>query len=161
MKSTLLAVLLGAMAWAGPAPAEEDQWIRQTVFGMDCAPCAYAVERGLGSMSGVVSVEVSLERGIAELRLDADAEPDMARIREVILRNGFTPKEGSVRLGGTLTGKGGEFALAVGSLSYALEGTEAVPARTLSGLVGRWITVTGRVPEGEPGRIQVEDVSDP
>ena len=46
--------------------------VDQEVFGMDCAPCAYGLERGLKKMDGLQSVKVSLNDGKAYLKLAVD-----------------------------------------------------------------------------------------
>ena len=39
--------------------------VDQEVYGMDCAPCAYGLERGLKKMDGLQEVRVSLNDGKA------------------------------------------------------------------------------------------------
>ena len=48
--------------------------VDQEVFGMDCAPCAYGLERGLKKMDGLERVKVSLNDGKAYLTLAPNNE---------------------------------------------------------------------------------------
>lgn len=91
----LLAGVLPISVFAGGL-----QHVKQTIFGMDCAPCAYSVEKGLKGLSGVEQVTVSLNDGYAEVHLGEDSQAMLAEIREVIRKNGFTPKEASVHVSG-------------------------------------------------------------
>lgn len=87
------AVLLLAAALAAPAWCGEWREMDQAIFGMDCAPCAAGVEKGLNSLHGVRSVRVSLNEGRAVIAFDPGSRASLAQIRRVIRNNGFTPKE--------------------------------------------------------------------
>lgn len=77
--------------------------VKQTVFGMDCAPCAHGVENGLEKLDGVQEATVSLNEGYAAVTLAPDNAITLEKIREVIRDNGFTPKEATVVVSGSLT----------------------------------------------------------
>jgi copper chaperone CopZ len=83
--------------------AEGLQHVKQTIYGMDCAPCAYGVEKSLKGLDGVDEVTVSLNEGYAELRLHDGGQTTLAEIRGVIQKNGFTPKNAVVTVSGVLT----------------------------------------------------------
>ena len=70
-------------------------------------------------LPGVESVEVSLERAAAEIRLRPDNRLTVAQLRKIVRDNGFTAKEATVTAVGTLTERGGKPALSV-------TGTDAV-----------------------------------
>lgn len=147
---TLTLILL----FAGTSAAAEGQpWIKQTVYGMDCAPCAYAMERSLGRISGVTSVEVNLNQGLATLHLANDAEPDIGEIREITRRNGFTPRAAEIRLIGQVIKENGDYVLQVGGRRFALAAGEELSDSGLHSLVGRRVTATGHVPEQDAGRL--------
>jgi copper chaperone CopZ len=80
--------------------ADGVEYVKQTIYGMDCAPCAYGVEQGLKALSGVEAVTVSLNDGYAEVDLREDSQLTLADIREVIRKNGFSPKNAEVRVSG-------------------------------------------------------------
>jgi len=62
---------------------------------------------------GVESVEVSLNKGEALLRLKPDNSVTVERIRQVVLDNGFTPRDSDVEVVGKVTERNGKPALAV------------------------------------------------
>lgn len=88
--STLLAV---AAFLSVPAFGGGLREVNQTIFGMDCAPCAYGIEQGLKKLPGVTAVRVSLNEGRAVVSIAPDSSTSLAQIREVIRHNGFTPKD--------------------------------------------------------------------
>ena len=64
-------------------------------------------------LPGVESVDVSLERGAAEIRLRSDNRVTVPQLRKIIRDNGFTAKEATVTAVGTLVERGGRPALSV------------------------------------------------
>ncbi len=90
-----VAGLIAAPAWGGGL-----REVDQTIFGMDCAPCAAGIEKGLKKLDGVTSVRVSLNEGKAILAFESDSDTSLAQIQEVIRHNGFTPKEAVIKLVG-------------------------------------------------------------
>jgi hypothetical protein len=62
---------------------------------------------------GVESVKVSLNKGEAVLRLKPGNAVTIERIRQVVLDNGFTPKDSEVEVLGKLIERNGKPALAV------------------------------------------------
>lgn len=65
---------------------------------------------------GVESVEVSLNRGEAVLRLKPGNSVTIERVRQVVLDNGFTPKGSDIEVVGRATERDGRPALAVSGL---------------------------------------------
>lgn len=86
---------IAAPAWGGGL-----REVDQTIFGMDCAPCAAGIEMGLKKLDGVTSVRVSLNEGKAILAFESDSDTSLAQVQEVIRHNGFTPKEAVIKLVG-------------------------------------------------------------
>lgn len=118
-----LAATLG-LAGALLAPAAWADGLRkldQTIFGMDCAPCAAGVEQGLRKLNGVTSVRVSLNEGRAEVTLAPDSRATLAQIREVIRHNGFTPKDARATLVGRVMRQGEQWWIDTGSGRFVLE----------------------------------------
>jgi len=62
---------------------------------------------------GVESVKVSLNKGEALLRLKPENSVTVERIRQVVLDNGFTPKDSDVEVVGKVIERNGKPALAV------------------------------------------------
>ena len=136
-----------------PAPAHAQlQEVRQTVFGMDCAPCAYALERRLGGLDGVEGVTVSLNEGEAVVRLAAENRADLGGLREAVREAGFDPRETTLRVAGTLRQEGRRWVLVTPSGErFHVESAAGDAARTaLRERAGHRVVVTGRVAEGEP-----------
>lgn len=148
--TTVLATLV--YLCAVPALAGGNDWIRQTVYGMDCAPCAYGVERSLGHLEGVASVTVSLERGEIEIEFVDGAEPDLARIRELVRRGGFTPRAAEVCLTGMIEAPD---AFTTGVHRYRI----VAVASNLAENAARRVALHGRVDEDATGRITVTRIA--
>lgn len=64
-------------------------------------------------LDGVTAVDVSLERGLADVRLRADNSLTIEQLRTTIKRNGFVPGSATVEVAGRLVTRGGGVALAV------------------------------------------------
>ncbi len=67
--------------------------VKQVVYGMDCAPCAYSVQKNLEALPGVESAKVSLNDGTVDVKLKPGSGVTVAKIQQVIKNAGFTPKE--------------------------------------------------------------------
>ncbi|MEQ9438429.1 MAG: heavy metal-associated domain-containing protein [Cyclobacteriaceae bacterium] len=79
--------------------------VEQEVFGMDCAPCAYGLERGLKKMDGLEKVQVSLNEGKAYINLASENTLTLQQIQEVVKSNGFSARKAEVVLQGELLRK--------------------------------------------------------
>ena len=64
-------------------------------------------------VDGVESVDVSLERASAAINLRPGNRVTLAQLRQIIKNNGFSAKEATVTVAGTLTERGGKPALTV------------------------------------------------
>lgn len=71
-------------------------------------------------LDGVTAVDVSLERGLADVRLRADNSLTIEQLRTTIKRNGFVPGSATVEVAGRLVTRGGGVALAVTGSSAVL-----------------------------------------
>lgn len=152
---TLIAmgVAILTISVAGLAAADGIRYVRQSVFGMDCAPCAYGVEKGLLALPGVEAVTVSLNKGYAEAELTPDAPTTLAQIREAIRDNGFTPKQAVLRIEGTFASTPSP-TLHGGGRAYSLRFDGQVPKLT----DGERIAVTGTVTAESDFSITVERI---
>ncbi len=141
---------------AGVAPANsaaELLEVEQSVFGMDCAPCAYGVEKSLKKIQGVTEVTVSLNEGLVKMLLAPENRVTLKEIRQRILDNGFTPKEAMVRISGTIdTGASPLRLTTAGNIIYVLAPSAAVGEADLGKLKamgsGSEIEVQGRIEAG-------------
>ncbi len=96
------------------------QKVDQEVFGMDCAPCAYGLERGLKKMDGLQNVKVSLNDGKAYLELSENNSLSLKQIQEEVKKNGFSAKKAEVVIEGKLINKKGDFVLETASETYSI-----------------------------------------
>lgn len=119
--------------------------VKQTVFGMDCAPCAHAMETRLGNTDGVSSVTVSLNEGLATLELEPSNALTLTAIREAVVKGGFQPKDATLRVTGVVTEQDGRRVLSIDAgESYILEPTdESTHLQEVE--PGTNVTVTGHV----------------
>ncbi|WP_286754974.1 heavy metal-associated domain-containing protein [Roseivirga sp. UBA838] len=92
--------------------------VDQEVFGMDCAPCAYGLERGLKKMDGLESVKVSLNDGKAYLKLASDNDLTLQKIQEEVKSNGFSARNAEVTLIGQLVKKESEWQINVNGETF-------------------------------------------
>lgn len=147
--TALLALLLVGMAMPQAARAQLQE-IRQTVFGMDCAPCAYAMEKSLGQVEGVETVSVSLNTGIVTIELRETNDVTYAAIRKIVANGGFAAKGATLNVRGTVrraegqwlleTPTGEQFVLTTGDAS----GAAKVDLQTLES--SKRVTVIGQIP---------------
>ncbi len=101
-----------------------------------------AVER----IDGVKAVEVSLNEGFAEVSLASPNTVTIRQLREVIRRNGFTPREARIRARGTVIPLDTSLVLEVlvTQESFLLEVSDAMaPMLREAGVV----TIVGMVPD--------------
>lgn len=125
--------------------------VDQEVFGMDCAPCAYGLERGLNKMEGLEKVQVSLNDGKAYLRLDADNKLTLQKIQKEVKSNGFSARNAEVVVVGTLTKNGNDWELEVNNESFEI--TPETDTDIKSNLKPGQIKVKGLVKDEEDNHL--------
>lgn len=142
------------------ASADGLQWVKQTIFGMDCAPCAYGVEQGLKELEGVKSVTVSLNDGYAEIQLEAENTVTLEAIRNAITKNGFTPKDATVSVAGRLAKANDDstYLLKTRLGEFVLTDVEDGIASQLLQRPDAPLTILGRVPADDASRLFVEKI---
>lgn len=106
------ALAAAAIAVAAPASAEHLR-IEIKVFGMDCATCAHGLTVAMKKLQGVETVDISLNKSAAELKLGAGNKVTVEQLRTIIKNNGFTPKEAVVTTIATPGRKAGALTLEV------------------------------------------------
>ena len=131
-----------------PAWGDGLREVDQTIFGMDCAPCAAGVEQGLSKLQGVTSVRVSLNEGKAVVALAPDSRTTLVQIREVIRHNGFTPKDARATLVGRIVREGDHLWVDTRSGRFMLEAdSAALQSQPISEVSNQESTLSVRVPE--------------
>lgn len=116
-----------------------------SIFGMDCMTCAYAVRGALKKLPGVESVDVSLNKGLATMRLKPGNTLQVPAVWEAVRRNGFTPRETRVVVRGDVVAGGSTLQLKVSGTSepYDFTARAADVLGETRKLAGRAVVVEG------------------
>lgn len=122
-----LSILLLAGLFVSGAKAQMVK-VDQTVFGMDCAPCAYGLERGLKKLDGIEEVKVSLNNGKAYLELASDNSLTLQKIQEEVKSNGFSARDAKVVLKGTVVKSNNQIFIKVNQESFLVSPGSATGA---------------------------------
>lgn len=147
-RSLVLMTALPVLTAIGlPAHADGLLKVEQTVFGMDCAPCAYGIQKGVMALPGVKQATVNLNTGVASVVLAPDSPTTLVQIRRVILEHGFTPKQAAVTLSGELQQNTGRYWLTASGTRYLLSATKPGILGTLK--PGEHVVVEGQVAAGQ------------
>ena len=103
--------------------------------------CAFAVRGALKKLPGVESVEVSLNKGVAAVKLKPGNTLRPEEFWEAVRNNGFTPKQTTVLVRGDV--QGGKFRVTGTSQLFDLA------PDPLKALAGKTITVQGTLTPGK------------
>jgi copper chaperone CopZ len=82
--------------------------------------CAHVVDVALRKVAGVESVEVSLNKGLATVKLKAGNTVSVPQLWELIHKNGYTPKATAVFVRGELANANGRLELKVSGTKETL-----------------------------------------
>jgi copper chaperone CopZ len=100
-------VALATLVAMLPAQAEAQyKSIELKILGMDCAICAHGVRVAVQKVEGVESVQLSLERAVAEIRLKPNNRVTLDQFRRIVKGNGFEPREAKVVAAGAPRSEG-------------------------------------------------------
>jgi hypothetical protein len=112
------------------------------------------VRVSLKSASGVDLVQVSLEKGLAVVKMKPGNTTQLKQLNEAITRNGFTMKDSTAIVVGTVASTNGKAALLVTGSNEALQlvPQSGAAAPTVTSLVGKTVVVEGVIPEGAKGK---------
>ena len=91
-----------------------------TILGMDCAICAHGIRVAVQKVDGVESVELSLERAEADIRLRPDNRVSLDQFRKIVKANGFEPKHARVTAVGIVRDVSGQLTFDVSGAATAL-----------------------------------------
>jgi copper chaperone CopZ len=125
------------------------------------------VSVAIKKVSGVDSVKVSLNEGLADIKLKDGNKVTVEQIRGIIRKNGFTPKESQARVAGNVVERNGQPALAVTGLDQVYLLADAPDAKgkveQLKGRMGKQVVLSGQLPETkeaeEPQTLLVREVA--
>ena len=109
--------------------------------------CAHVVDVALRKVAGVESVEVSLNKGLATVKLKPGNTVSVPQLWELIHKNGYTPKTTSVSVRGEVAGVTGAFQLKVSgtqeTLPLAADPKNAAAFEDVSRNVGHTVVIQG------------------
>ncbi len=109
--------------------------------------CAHVVDVALKKVAGVESVEVSLNKGLATVKLKPGNTVSVPQLWELIHKNGYTPKVTAVLVRGELANVNGALQLKVSgtkdTLALAADPKNGAAFGAASKRVGQTVVVQG------------------
>jgi len=103
-------------------------------------------------INGVENVNVSLNKGLADVDFKPGNAVTFRQLQDAIARNGFTTKQSTAVVRGTIENANGKYRLKVGGTSDWFELVNADPSR-LQSLIGKEVEVQGTIPEAPKGKV--------
>jgi copper chaperone CopZ len=111
------------------------------------------VRVSLKSVAGVDSVEVSLEKGLAVVKLKPGNTVTLKQLNDAIAKNGFTMKDSTATVAGSIVIADGKATLLVSGSNERLQLAPQFGApQDVTSMVGKRVVVDGRIPEGAKGK---------
>lgn len=108
----------------------------------------------LKSVSGVDSVNVSLEKGLASVKMKPGNTATLKQLNQAITKNGFTMKQSTATVAGEVVVTGGKPMLQVSGSNDMLELIpESGSASKASAMEGKSVLVEGTIPEAGKGQL--------
>jgi hypothetical protein len=111
------------------------------------------VRVSLKSVAGVESVGVSLEKGLAAVKMKQGNRATLKQLQDAITKNGFTMKQSKATVAGTILVTNGKTQLKVSGSNDVLQlvpESQSVP--DASSKQDKAVTVTGTIPEAAKGK---------
>lgn len=107
----------------------------------------------LKAVSGVDSVDVSLEKGLASVKMKPGNTTTLKQLNEAIAKNGFSMKGSSAVVAGTVTVTNGVATMTISGSNDLLQLVpESASAPAASTMVGKAVVVEGTIPEAAKGK---------
>ena len=107
----------------------------------------------LKSLSGVDSVDVSLEGGLASVKMKPGNNVTLKQLNEAITKNGFTMKQSTATIAGRVVVTNGKTMLQESGSNEMLELVPDSPATpNASALNGKSVLVEATIPEAGKGK---------
>ena len=107
----------------------------------------------LKSVAGVDSVDVSLEKGVAAVKMKPGNTATLKQLQDAITKNGFTMKQSKAAVAGTILVANGKTQLTVSGSNDVLQlvpESQSVPSA--SSMQGKSVVVAGTIPEALKGK---------
>lgn len=148
-----LSVLACALALAVLPVRAELLQVDLSIFGLDCMTCAYVVDAALKKEAGVESVNVSLNKALATVKLKPGNTVSVPQLWKLIHNQGYTPKATTVSVRGEVAGAQGKLQLKVAGTSQilALAADPKNPAayNEAARKIGQTVTLAGIMTPGK------------
>jgi copper chaperone CopZ len=111
------------------------------------------VRVSLKSVPGVDSVDVSLAKGLASVKMKSGNATTLKQLQGAISRNGFTMKESTATISGTVVTANGNVRLQVSGSNEMLSLIpESQTAPNAASMNGKSVVVGGTIPEAGKGK---------
>ena len=108
----------------------------------------------LQSVSGVDSVDVSLAKGLAAVKMKLRNTATLKQLQNAISKNGFTMKDSPATVAGTIVVANGKAQLRVGGSNELLTLTpESQTSSDPTALNGKSVLIEGTIPEAPKGKV--------
>ncbi len=104
------------------------------------------------SVVGVESVDVSLAKGLASVKMKPGNTVTLKQLQSTITKNGFTMKDSTLAVEGTVVVEAGTVQLKVSGSNEMLDLVPQGQAARAAALNGKSVTVMGLVPETAKGK---------
>jgi hypothetical protein len=112
------------------------------------------VRVSLKSVPGVDSVDVSLEKGLAVVKMKPGNTATLKQLNNAITKNGFTMKDSTANVAGTVIETDGNAMLTVSGSNDLLKLTpQSTSAPNAVSMVGKTVLVVGAIPEAGKGKV--------
>jgi copper chaperone CopZ len=115
--------------------------------------CAHAVRVSLKAVPGVELVEVSLEKGLAVVKMKPGNSVSFKQLNEAIAKNGFTMKDSVATVAGTVAEANGKTVLRVFGSNDVLTLIPDGSGQNAATETGKSVVVAGVVPEAGKGKL--------
>jgi hypothetical protein len=116
--------------------------------------CAYAVRVALMKFSGVESADVSLNKGLATVKLKPGNNIRPSQFWEAIRKNGNTPKSTRVQVRGQVMAGGNQFKVSGSEEVFELKAASSLLAQ-LKDAAGKTVTLEGMLTPGKDTKAAV------
>jgi copper chaperone CopZ len=110
------------------------------------------VRVSLKSVAGVDSVDVSLEKGVAVVKMKLGNTVTLKQLNEAISKNGFTMKDSSAIVTGKVNVTDGKTTLQVSGSNEVLELVPDAGGSSVASMVGKSVLINGTIPEAAKGK---------
>ena len=107
----------------------------------------------LKSVSGVDSVDVSLEKGLAVVKMKPGNTVTLKQLNDAITKNGFTMKDSTATVTGTVVTTDGKATLRVSGSNDVLQLLPQSGVTRDAASVVKTVVVEGTIPEGMKGKM--------